>query len=53
MAVKMESFVVAVAPPEPRLNVSATSDGLKKSPQLYFQVKNDPLVFYQPERKLN
>jgi ammonia channel protein AmtB len=33
----METFVFDVAPSSPRLNITATSDDLRKSPQLYFQ----------------
>ncbi|KAE9371133.1 Rh-like protein/ammonium transporter [Stipitochalara longipes BDJ] len=32
----METFVVDVAPPLPRLNITATTEDLHKSPQLYF-----------------
>ena len=39
-AVKMETFVVGVAPPLPRLNITATTEDLHKSPQLYFAVRS-------------
>jgi len=39
VAVKMEAFVIDVAPPLPRLNVTATTDDLRQSPQLYYAVR--------------
>ena len=35
----MESLKFEVAPPAPRLNITATYDDIQKSPQLYFQVR--------------
>jgi hypothetical protein len=45
-AVKMETFVVDVAPPLPRLNITATAEDLHKSPQLYFAVRFRLPFFY-------
>lgn len=39
----MESLKFEVAPPAPRLNITATYDDIQKSPQLYFQVR-----YYHP-----
>jgi len=40
----METFIVTVAPPLPRLNITATTEELHKSPQLYFAVRRNFLV---------
>lgn len=37
--VKMETFVIDVAPPLPRVNLTATLDELQTSSQLYFPVR--------------
>lgn len=37
--VKMETFVIDVAPPLPRVNLTATLDDLQTSSQLYFPVR--------------
>ena len=37
--VKMETFVVDVAPPLPRVNLTATIKDLQTNPQLYFAVR--------------
>jgi hypothetical protein len=42
----METFVVDVAPPLPRLNITATTEDLHKSPQLYFAVRFRHPFFY-------
>jgi hypothetical protein len=42
--VKMgQTFVVDVAPPLPRLNLTATTEDLLKSPQLFFAVRRNPI----------
>ena len=37
------TFVVDVAPPLPRLNLTATTEDLQKSPQLFFAVRRSPI----------
>jgi hypothetical protein len=41
----METYVVDVAPPLPRLNITATTDDLRQHPQDYFAVRHSRPFF--------
>jgi len=42
----MGTYLIDVAPPLPRLNITATTEELHKSPQLYFAVRHKFSVLY-------